>query len=113
MGNHRSGDFDVSIDMYNRDRIERLKNIESKYEYINMICSDQNGLATEQKDIIKNQNYNYSEGIGNTKAGAEKLATWYDYREKKTKRNCLMIQFIIIIMIFTINFLKIRIESAY
>ena len=78
-----------------------------------MICSDQNGLAIEQKDVIKNLNLNYGDGLTNTKAGAEKLANWYDYREKKTKRNCLMIQFVIIIMIFTINFLKIKIENVY
>lgn len=65
-------------------------------------------MAYQQTDCIKNIERNFDDGLVNTKGAADKLSKWYDYREQKNKRNCLMLLFIVIVMIFTINFFKMR-----
>lgn len=92
------------------DRQERVKGVENKFDYINLICQDQNNMADDQTDFIKGINKNYDDGVCNTKNASDKLSKWYEYKEKKGRRNCVMLLFIVIIMVQTINYFKMRIN---
>jgi len=54
------------------DKLNRLENIENKFDYINMICEDLNNVAYEQNDYLDSMNKNYNDGIINTKAADDK-----------------------------------------
>jgi len=56
-------------------------------------------MAEEQTDFIKGINKNYDDGVCNTKNAGDKLSKWYEYKDKKNRRNCVMLLFIVIIMV--------------
>ena len=71
-------------------REKRIRRIENKFEYVNMICADLNTMVESQTDCIKNLDGNFSKGIQNTVKAVKELKQLDKYQDMGTKKLWMM-----------------------
>jgi t-SNARE complex subunit (syntaxin) len=79
-------------------REHRLKRIEDKYEYVNLICSDINQLMEHQTDCIKNLDGNIDVAVQNTGKGKDELARFNEYKQKTGNKTCALLVVLVLIL---------------
>lgn len=84
-----------------QSREHRLKRIEDKFEYVNLICSDINNLMDHQTDCIKNLDGKLDVAVQNTGKGKEELARFNEYKQKTGNKTCALIVVILLILLLT------------
>lgn len=91
---------------------KRLKRIENKYEYVNMICADLTGLMGQQSDCIRHLDGNYAKGVSNTERAKEEVSNIKAYKDKHDRTTCVVILFVILLAILTVFFMKTHLVNA-
>jgi hypothetical protein len=102
------------MDLENSHVIDRkLRKIEDKFEYVNMICLDLNNLLTSQSDCIKTLDTNYGKTLENTTKAKLELVKLQEYKETNSKRNCVVFLALGVIGILTYFIMSLGIKFNY
>lgn len=72
----------------NYSRLHRLKKIEDKFQYVNLICPGINQLIEHQTDCVKNLDWKYETLLQNAIKGKRELARFSESKQKAGDKTC-------------------------
>lgn len=104
-GNSKMQDMSYIDHETSYERLERIKHLENKFEYINLICEDLQVMTNDQNQLITGVTKNLSDGIQKTAGATKNVQGYYFKKEKAYQRNQFLIIFLIIICICIIEYL--------
>lgn len=89
-------------------RKRRLKKIENKFEYANLIYCDLQGLIDHQTECISNLEGQYDRAVMNTGKATTELAKYKDYQNRSGNKTCAAIGLMVLLMVGLGFFLHLR-----
>jgi t-SNARE complex subunit (syntaxin) len=87
-------------------REKRIRRIENKFEYVNMICADLNGMVETQGECIRNLEGNFAKGVENTAKASKELQKLNQYHDSSSKKVCVLILLLILAAAGTVFFVR-------
>jgi t-SNARE complex subunit (syntaxin) len=82
-------------------REHRLRKIEDKFEYVNLICSDINQLMEHQTDCVRNLEGKLDVGLQNTSKGKDELAKFNELKQRTGNKTCALVVVFLLIVLLT------------
>lgn len=82
-------------------REHRLKRIENKFEYVNLICSDINQLMKQQADCINHLDGKLDVAVQHTGKGKDELARFNEYKQRTGNKTCALAVAVLLILLLT------------
>lgn len=89
-------------------RKRRLKKIENKFEYANLIYCDLQGLIDHQTDCISNLEGQYDRIATNTGKATAELAKFNEYKNLSGSKACAVIGLMLLLIVGLGFFLHVR-----
>ena len=78
-----------------------MRRIQSKFEYVNMICTDLNQLVSQQAECLQTLEGNYTQGLNYAGRAKDQLQYLHERHEKSSRTMHVLLLFVLIAAVGT------------
>lgn len=94
-------------------REAKMRRIQSKFEYVNMICTDLNQLVSQQAECLQTLEGNYTSGLVNANRAKDQLQYLHERQEKSSRTMHVLLLLLMIAAVGTVFWCKTSMSSFF